>query len=234
MATNALAIATNGYAGSINGYLSDLSLSTDGYYGIITQFPFGLLVHNIQLYEINTQNPIVGAIVELFDSTNHIRLRSGISDVYGRVSFGGLLYGQYSVRVAKLGVYNFPVELISVINDHTTSIIYGSPIVLSGPGIIGLCRIHVFLVDFGLIPSKGIKIYVRVVSLPQKIDGFLLDWLAKTFETDENGYAYFDAIRGAKIFVQIKEAGIEREFLVPDTDTILLKDLTFPPRSSLP
>ncbi len=225
MQSNPLSIASFGHYGSIPGFLTSLAIASEGHYGIFSFLEEGLLVHTIQLYEKDTQNPIVQARVELFDKNNLIRLRSGTTDVEGKVFFAGLLPGQYAVRMAKLGVYNFPLGLINVFDDWGTTVFYGEPIVLSTPVLPELCRIHVFVVDFGLVPTPGLKVYVKIISLPQQLNGYLLDWIAKTFVTDNNGYVFFDAARGAKIFVQLPEAGIEQEVLVPDVPSVSLKDL---------
>jgi len=89
-----------------------------------------------------------------------------------------------------------------------------------------LCTIHGSVKTLGGRPSsKPMRVIAQVIKLPAIIDGNFLSTKIKESFTDEDGVFKMKLAIGATLRVEIPEAGIRRQFIVPDKETAKLEDL---------
>jgi len=149
-----------------------------------------------------------------------------ISTVTSNVTGGAIMNldaGNYEIRAYRAGYWFEPIEIN--INSDTDLIIYANEYVYTPAEQPYLCRVHVNIADFQLIPSQNVTVAVKIISQPQVIGDYILDWTEKTFTTDENGYTYFDVVQGARVQITITPAGLQKEFNIPYETSARLVDL---------
>lgn len=112
-------------------------------------------------------------------------------------------------------------------SKHITAHVEPYPIV---PGAsISLCTINGSVKDLGGEPtSKPLRVTTQIIKLPAIIDGNFISTRVKDVYTDEDGVFKMKLAVGATVRVEIKDAGVRRQFIVPDQETANLKDLPEP------
>ena len=167
------------------------------------------------------QQPVPDVRFSVINSANQL-IHSGISDVNG-VAVINLDADSYILRPYKTG-YNFAETQITVTQNETFQI-QGTQVIYTPAPDPQMCRIHIYTADFGLTPQAGIEIFVDPRKAQIAGDKIIVENNQFVIRTDDNGYAYFDAFRGARIFVHIPDAAIRQEIFVPDKASESLANL---------
>jgi len=131
--------------------------------------------------------------------------------------------GTYHIRAYAVG-YTFTESIVNITQD-TQIDLTGSEIYYTPSPDPALCRIHIYVKDFGLQPRANIRVYVDISDLPQTIGSNIGVLNTQTFLTDANGYVYFDVAQGATITVNIPDARLKKEFTVPLQSSLNLADI---------
>ena len=93
-------------------------------------------------------------------------------------------------------------------------------------GDVPLCTIFGNVRDLGGVPSKTpMRVMASVLKLPAEISGNFISSLPTTAFTNEDGLFQIKLAIGATVRVEIADAGVRRQFVVPDFTSADLKDL---------
>lgn len=72
---------------------------------------------------------------------------------------------------------------------------------------------------------ENVEIILRPLKLPAQFSGTFVLGNRSVTRTDFDGFFSIPAVRGATVIVEIKDAGIRFQAVVPDQDTIRIEDL---------
>lgn len=144
---------------------------------------------------------------------------SGTTDVAGEVATG-LPAGTYKVLVFLLG-YSFEQMTLVVEEGGGTYPVSGDLVVVPPPSSPSVCRLYAFLRNQDGTGRPDVRLTVYVIPSPvhdvaeMKVDK----------ATDEDGYVFFDVVRGIRVRVTILGRGVTREITVPDSPTADIFDV---------
>jgi len=88
------------------------------------------------------------------------------------------------------------------------------------------CLVFGNVKDLSGLPSEDVKeVVAQIVALPNITDGTHLTVDPIKVFTDVDGFFKMNLVRGALVRIEIADAGVRRQFTVPDQDTVDLADL---------
>lgn len=151
-------------------------------------------------------------------------LSEGSLGNFSEVGFGFYWTDLVPADVDILGELAIAITGAEIDTKHLVYQIVSQSIVASGN--VPLCTIFGNIRDLGGEPTGNrLKVISQILKLPQIVGGNFITTGPKIVFTDEDGMFKMKLVIGAVVRVEIEDAGLRRQFMVPDQTTADLKDL---------
>lgn len=159
-------------------------------------------------------NPVQGAQVDIFDSTNTTFLSRHFTDINGDVVIA-IDDGTYKVRLWASG-YAFTVpETLTVSGDGSVTYQGQSFLSPTPPTTPAHCVIYGQVLDVGGNPIVGAEVEAYAVT-PQVGGGYIIGPLIVDTITDSSGYFELELLRNIEVNFKIDDADVDVIKTVPD------------------
>jgi hypothetical protein len=212
------------YNGSTWRSFVDVTLhDIDEVYDIVIPGGVGVEDVTIQLRDESTDDPIVDALINIWNATETVLITYGRTDTLGNRDFN-LDEGDYVVKLYKPGV-SFNNENLTVPSGGGTFTYYGSQIVVSPPADPNNCTLYADLIHMDGTALPDFKISLTNLYDPN------MDQAMRVMEryvedvTDANGHIEFEVVRGARLRVSFVTSNFTRDITVPDTGVANLLEI---------
>ena len=208
------------------------SLGGQGGGGGVT--PVGAEAVSILVRDRTSLSPIPDVRASIYNSTGDRQVGYGSTNADGQVVLLGnvdpgfpLDPGTYLVRLAKAMVSFHASYSITVVTGGTNDfILEGSEIPLPVPPATDLCLVYGWLFEPNANPYAYQKFHVSIAQSPRgSQSGVVLTSGSIIVETDKNGYFEFYAVRKYLVTIEIPQANLEIQVMIPDQDSIKITDL---------
>ncbi|MEC8306383.1 MAG: hypothetical protein VXZ72_00790 [Chlamydiota bacterium] len=170
----------------------------------------------------NSDAPIPGMLVNVWNSTSTTLLTYSTTDSLGQISFS-IDPGDYVAKCFKAGVsvsdQAFTVTSSSSSVQNFT--ISAETVAVAAPSAPNLCRLYADFINQAGSAVTGFKVTVTNMFSDQasSSSGLSIVGNSVTYESNSSGHVEFDIVIGAKIQIALVGTGLTREITVPDQAT---------------
>jgi len=182
-------------------------------------------LESVVLTAVDTNNsdaPIQGMLVNIWNSTSTTLLTYATTDSLGQISFS-IDAGDYVAKCFKAGVSvsDQDITVASSSSSVQNFTISAQSVAVSAPSSPNLCRLYADFIDQAGSAVSGFKVTVTNLFSEQSASssGLSIVGNSNTYESNSLGHVEFDVVIGAKIQIALVGTGLTREITVPDQAT---------------